>query len=317
LYDGGAISAMREINKLALQIEKEDININVEQVEKLAIEVFFAILETEERTNIIQLKLEEIAATITKIKSLVTYGVMLESSLDELKIEELNAKQVLYELENNRINLIYTLSILTNKEYEENIKFVLPNDPLLASSVNNDLSVLNKLSLQKQSVLEANNLQATETVPKASLFAQAGYGKPGLNFLENQFSTYYLAGIRLNWNLSSFYNKGRNSEINSLKSQKLDALIDNQKSVLKSTIDNYNTQLLSNENQMENDKLILNMASDIKETAQYQLEQGALDMSEYIQKLNIEKEAMVNQKLHKLKDLKLKYIINHVSGNLK
>jgi outer membrane protein TolC len=195
--------------------------------------------------------------------------------------------------------------------------FEIPQDISLNGSINEKLSSINKLNLQKQNILNADKLQASETLPKANLFAQAGYGRPGLNFLENDFSTYYIAGVNLKWNLSSFYNNSRNEEINSLKSQKVNALIENQRKLIETNIDQYKSQLKSVSTQMESDELIIKMAIDIKENAQYQLEQGALDMSEYIQKLNIEKEAFVNKSIHEIHEIKLKYIINHLSGNLK
>ncbi len=42
-------------------------------------------------------------------------------------------------------------------------------------------------------------------MPKLGAFAQGGYGKPGLNMFDNEFSPYFLGGIRLIWNFGNLY----------------------------------------------------------------------------------------------------------------
>jgi outer membrane protein TolC len=43
------------------------------------------------------------------------------------------------------------------------------------------------------------------TRPRLGLFVQGGYGKPGLNMLENGFSPYCVGGVRLSWDLGALY----------------------------------------------------------------------------------------------------------------
>src|SRR5260370_22355290 len=35
--------------------------------------------------------------------------------------------------------------------------------------------------------------------PQVGAFARVGYGKPGLNFISNQFESYGLAGVQVQW----------------------------------------------------------------------------------------------------------------------
>ena len=66
-------------------------------------------------------------------------------------------------------------------------------------------------------------LAVSKIVPKANLFFQGGYGKPGLNMFINDFDWYYITGIRFSWSLSNLYSYGNENEINQLNMQSIDA----------------------------------------------------------------------------------------------
>ncbi|MEJ0054553.1 MAG: hypothetical protein WDN75_02250 [Bacteroidota bacterium] len=85
-------------------------------------------------------------------------------------------------------------------------------------------------------------------VPKLGFFVQGGYGKPGLNVLNNQFDTYYLGGLRMNWSLSGLYNSKRDKQLLDVNTQVVnsqkDAFLFNTNLTLKQQsqeVDNYKT----------------------------------------------------------------------------
>ena len=47
--------------------------------------------------------------------------------------------------------------------------------------------------------------------PKINAFGQAGYGNTGLNMLNNSFQTFYLFGVKANWNVFD-WNKTKNEK---------------------------------------------------------------------------------------------------------
>ena len=61
---------------------------------------------------------------------------------------------------------------------------------------------------QRPLILVSNDDGITATImPRLSLFAQGAYGDPGLNMLEGGFKPYYIAGLRLSWNIGGFYTR--------------------------------------------------------------------------------------------------------------
>ena len=52
---------------------------------------------------------------------------------------------------------------------------------------------------------DAKQAVAAGLMPRIGAFVQGGYGRPGLNMLEDSFEPYYVAGVRLSWNLGKLY----------------------------------------------------------------------------------------------------------------
>ena len=70
-----------------------------------------------------------------------------------------------------------------------------------------------QIEKQKAFIGRQSDLEDAVARPKISAFAQAGYGRPGLNFLDNGFEPFLQVGVRGQWNLSSLYH--RKNEIKS------------------------------------------------------------------------------------------------------
>ncbi len=59
-------------------------------------------------------------------------------------------------------------------------------------------------------------------LPQFGLFVQGAYGNPGLDMLKNEFSPYYMAGVRLSWNFGSLYTLKNDRRVIEKKRQQLD-----------------------------------------------------------------------------------------------
>ena len=50
-------------------------------------------------------------------------------------------------------------------------------------------------------------------LPQFSLFVRGGYGRPGLNMMDNSFQPFAIGGIRMVWNISKLYSLGYGKKI--------------------------------------------------------------------------------------------------------
>ena len=65
---------------------------------------------------------------------------------------------------------------------------------------------INKLDVSKK-------LSTARIMPRFYAFGQGGYGRPGFNMLSNDFDWFYIFGAKLSWNISGFYQTGREKKI--------------------------------------------------------------------------------------------------------
>jgi len=161
---------------------------------------------------------------------------------------------------------------------------------------------------------QSKRLDFSLSKPRLMFFAQAGYGKPGLNFLKNEFTPYYIGGIRLQWNLADVYTKSRNNQISTLQMQKIDAKTKSYTKQVEVKLATLQSEMIRSFDQMNADDEIINLRKEIKNTAETQLENGTRTSSEYLMILNDENEAYINKKIHELQYIKAGYLYNHHAG---
>src|SRR5690606_36314822 len=135
--------------------------------------------------------------------------------------------------------------------------------------------------------------------PKISAFAQGGYGNPGLNMLDNTFSTFYMAGLRFNWNVFD-WNK-TNMEKQSLQINK--EIIDTQKETFEMGNNLELISIRSDIDKMEKliqyDEEIIPLRKNMEKTAGSQLRNGVITSSAYITEFTNLYEAKNTLALHK------------------
>ena len=114
------------------------------------------------------------------------------------------------------------------------------------------------------------------------LFVQGAYGNPGLNMLKDDFSAYYVAGVRMSWNFGSLY---------TLRNDR--RLIDNNRRKLETSRDVFlfNTNLESTQQssaiqsmrrQMVDDDEIIRLRVNIRKAAEAKVENGTLTVTDML-----------------------------------
>lgn len=94
---------------------------------------------------------------------------------------------------------------LINKPLTDQVVWKTPESPERSLFTQINRPELRALDA-KSEWIETQNKQVTAgLMPRIGAFVQGGYGRPGLNMLEDSFEPYYVAGVRLSWNLGKLY----------------------------------------------------------------------------------------------------------------
>lgn len=183
---------------------------------------FFTALRAQSQAAELETTLTDVEAQLHVADDRVKAGTVLPSEANLLRAELLRRKQAVAEQNAGRRAAIAVLSDLTGKHIDPSTPLSAPDLTNAVPVINDSISVRNRPEYEQfQRSLDV--LQQTEAAskaqerPRVSAFGRAGYGKPGLNALRDQFETYWLAGIQFQWNPFNWGSTGRDRQVTELQ----------------------------------------------------------------------------------------------------
>ncbi len=303
LWDGGVIKMQKKVLNTTSEVDMQKVEVEIAKLKERVNQLYFNILQLDENEKLINLLKSDLAARIKKIEGAVANGVALKMNLQTLQAEDLKADQRIIELKSARTASIQMLNLLIAKELDDKTIFEKPT-PQYESLVGAQITrpELTLFDLQKKQIDQTVKVATLKNYPRLFAFATGGYGRPGLNFLKNDFVFYGIGGIMFKWNLADFYSKTSKNDLQVMKNQT--QLLDIQKDIFllntNVVVKQQSAELTKFEKLLEKDRQILSLREKIKETASAQLENGVTTANDYLIELNAESQARQNLVLHEL-----------------
>ena len=211
----------------------------------------------------------------------------LFKSRAKLEAEILNIEQNELQLESGRKTAFSMLSILTGNNLVSNTK--LNYTP--AQTVNFEGFQRPEVELfntQKSQLQSQTELLTKSRNPKLFGFGQAGYGRPGLNMLNDKFDTYYLVGVGLTWNAFDWKKTTRQKQILQLQSQMISQQEETFNQNMELLLAQQNEQISKFEKLLDSDSKMVALRSEIAKTSASKLENETITTSDYIQDVQAE-----------------------------
>lgn len=313
IWDGGNTSAQKKITKASTEIEKKKVDVSLYAIEEKVTQLYFGILAISENLKVLDLKEKDILTNKETIESMLKNGTAMQSDLDQINVELLNMEQFRTEQRWMKKAYCKMLSLFIHEDVSENVNLPKPIDDYSYTS-----EILRpELSLYDSQIalFNAQNSAVTaKNMPKFSLFAQGGYGRPGLNMLNNDFEFFALGGVRLSWNFGNLYTKKNekrllNTNISSVDVQRETFLF------------NTNLQLTEKQSEIEKCKQLLTKDDEIialrnrvKIASESKYKNGVYQTQELIRDINAEELARQTKVLHEIQYLLSIQNYKHAQG---
>ncbi len=313
IWDGGTIHKEREVKKIENSIERQKIAIDLYKLKERISQIYFRIMLIDENLTILNLQISDITTRLKSVEAAIDKGVLVKSNSDRLKVEILKIKQRLSELKNDRETSIKLLNIIVGSNFSNEVV-------LLSPQIKPNLTNINKrpelvlFELQKQQILSHSQKVSSKNMPRLSAFFQGGYGRPGLNMFDPDYQLFYIAGIRLNWNLWNWNSRKNEKNIYSLSTQ----ILEKQKDIFNLNtnilIEQQQSEIIKYETLLKSDNEIIELQTSIKNSATSQFENGTLSANDYLNELNAENRAKLNLKLHEIQLIMAKVNLQIIIG---
>lgn len=303
----------RELISANAEIEGQKIEVELYKLKERISNLFFGILLIDAQIQQTELLKKDIQSGIDKVSVAIAYGTALKSSADNLKAELLKVNQRTIELKSNRSGYAAMLSYFIDQTVDETTFLIKPSPQIILSAINRP--ELKLFDLQKRTFEVQNKLIKAKNLPRLNLFLQGGLGRPALNMLSNDVNLYYLAGLRLNWNLAGFYTYKNEKQILSLNQKGLDI----QKEIFlfntNVILHQQNSEVSKMQELIETDNSIITLRESIKNKTKVQLENGTATSTDYLIDVNAQDQAAQNLILHQIQFLMTQYNYQITSGN--
>lgn len=314
LWDGGAIRSERKALHTQAEVDQRDMDVNMYTINERVNQLYFGVLLAEAQLEQNKVLQAELRRSCEQVSSYIKNGIAQQSDLDAIRVDLLKAKQTEAQFEHTKRAYREMLSRLIGEEIGEETRLVKPEAVRPLTKENNRP----ELELYQARI---RNLRAQDSritagmMPKLGLFVTGGYGKPGLDMFEDNFKAYYLAGVRLSWNLGSLYTRKNDRRkiqtgIRSIETQRETFLFNTSLDVAQrnATIDKYIDQL-------KYDDEIIALRGSVRRASETKMANGTLSGTDLTRDIHAEQSAIQDKILHEIELLMAIYNLRYAINN--
>ncbi len=315
VFEGGKLYYGRRYEKLANQAEIYKVEISINEMKEQIISLYLNLLILDKQLNILNNAENLLQKQLSQLNSLQANGIIPASSVSQLEVEMLKVGQNKGELQAKKESLIASLSILTGKDLTH-AEFAVPEVPdvdINSSSARLEYRIFEN---GKQTMEFQRKLHLANSLPRLSLFATGGYGRPNNILFSPYFKWYYEVGVRLNiplidWAKSTGVSNVINLQKAILTSQENDFAKGNNIAIQEKRF-----EIQRIEDMLVLDKQITEKQKEITNAFSIQLINGTITAYDYIKQQNDETQSLINQEVHSIQLLKAKYELLALTGKL-
>ena len=287
IYDGGVNKKTQALAQASAKMELIKNEVDIYKLKERVTQIYCTVLYTNEVINQINLIQKDLQNALQKMEALYKNGLVFNNNVLQIKAQLLKNNQKLDEAYSAKRIVLDALELLANISISNNAQFEVPKN-IEINKENLELSrpELLLFDAQKSTIQNQLGLIQAKTNPKLGAFLQTGYGRPGLNMLQNEFDWFSIGGVKLQWSLGSYYT-----------AKKEKSMLQNQATMLKNEKDTY---ALNNRVQLkqagdeieklakliESDKEIIALRDQIKSTSLVQLNNGVITANDYLKDIN-------------------------------
>lgn len=316
IWDGGMARSRRRLLRSQAETQKAALDVELYNVRQRVENIYFAILLTEEQ--IVQNSVVEklLKANLEQLRSMLRNGTAMQSDCDMIEAQAIVVSQNISQAKSAVAGYRQVLSLFIGENIDnqklERPTAEIPHDPT------SDRPELRLFENELVANNAAERLTNTSLMPKVGLFAQAYYGYPGFDYFQSmmhrKLSFNIMAGIKVSWNIDSFYTKKNILKKTSLNAENIVA----DRSLF---LFNSNMQYVAQTEAIrglrtviKDDARVVALRTNVRKAAESQLENGVIDANALLSKISDENIARLTAKYHEIQLLqeiyKLKYIVN-------
>jgi len=251
-------------------------------------EAFFTSALLQEQLGALAASIDDLEARLRETAARVREGAALAGEAAAVEASLLRSRQQADELRATRAAALARLSRLTGRSIGPEAATSLPD---LAAEVAEARSALDaqrarpeyeQFDRARDRATRQQDVAAASERPQLSAFGRVGYGRPGLNFINDRAETYALGGLQLQWKAWTWGASARERDALSIQREIVTAEESAFTSGLRRAIENDLASIDRLRGALASDDRILELRDAIDRAARARLREGATTASDYL-----------------------------------
>lgn len=316
IWDGGVSHVQRELRRAGTAAEQSALDVEMYAVRQRVENLYFAILLTEEQIAQNRNTMTLLDATLERLKAMLRNGTAMQSDVDMIEAQSLTVVQGIAQAE-SALNGYRTVLELFIGESLQGVELIRP-DSVMPSELQSDRPEIRLFDTRIVAADASRRLADTALMPKVGLFAQAYYGYPGFDYFKSMItrdlSFNIMGGVKVSWNIDSFYTKRNVSRRNRLDIAGImaekETFLFNSDMQVASQLE----KIKGIRDVMKDDSRIMALRANVRKSAESQLQNGIIDTTALLTKITDENQAALTARYHEIQLVQeiynLKYILN-------
>lgn len=295
LLDSGSVWANKSTVSARYASRSAELDSALYGIQNLVINSYFSALLLDKQIKQSSIHISELEKNLKTLNARYQNGVANKSDIDKIRVQILQAQKSSQSLQNERDIALQTLQELIGAS--ENLQLVAPNldeARQYLSAVERDLAGANfthrpemqVFALKTDEIALQKRQEIARSLPYIDAFLQVGYANPALNILHSGFDEYYIAGIRLNWNLSNLYSTRQQNELRRVQALEIhsqrEEFLFNARIALKQHIKKAKSLLRT----LAQDEQIISAQEELAKSAAARLKNGVLSTNDFLSEIN-------------------------------
>jgi outer membrane protein TolC len=316
IYDGNITGYQKKLETYNLQSDEQSIKVELYKLKDRISQAYFSIFLLQQNEALLVNTKNQLQSKLKEIQSAVANGSTLATNADALQAELMKIDQQLIETRTDRTTAFQVLSELTSSSIQDNAKLALPSVQLSSTAFEDKRPELQLYTLMQTKTGVLKDMVNTRWNPKFYAFGQAGYGRPGLNMLSNDFTPWWIVGAKLTWNIWNWNLSRNEKKIYDIQNDIIGTQKETFEKNLKIEASRGLAEIVKLGELLQKDEEIIALRTKITHTASSQLDNGVITSSDYITRLNEETQAKLASEIHRIMLVKAKIAYLFTLGKL-
>jgi outer membrane protein TolC len=282
------ISAQAALLRAQLAEDQSRVRASVYGVRQRVDEAFFAAAALEQRAGVLAASATELDARLRETTARVREGTALQADAAVVEATLLQRREEEDELRTNRQAALARLATIVGRAIDADATIALPDLEAATRQTRSQLPDLRtrpeftQFARTRERLVRQRELTAAQTQPKITAFGRVGYGRPGLNFIRDEFESYGVGGVRLQWNAWSWGATRRDVEATGLQA---DIIAAEEAAFARSIVESTRGDLATIdrlERALETDRRIVDLRIEVERSARARMTEGVMTAADYL-----------------------------------